>query len=239
MKTLGVIGGLGPMATAAFLELVTKMTKAGCDQEHLHVLIDSEPRTPDRTGFLLGTGSADPYPFLLRGGRNVKSIGAEVLAMPCNTAHAFYDRLLEELQLPFVHMLRETALTLKEAGMETAGLMATRGTVATRLYQNELDRVGIRTVTQTEDGQKRTDHLIFKNIKANLPAQMDLFFEAEAGLRNAGAQVIVLGCTELSVIKKQNVIGAGFLDAMDVLAARCVEACGAELAAGYDRLITE
>ena len=97
MKTLGVIGGLGPMATAAFLELVTKMTKATRDQEHLHVLIDSEPRTPDRTGFLLGTSDADPYPYLLRGGRNVKSIGAEVLAMPCNTAHAFYDRLAAEL----------------------------------------------------------------------------------------------------------------------------------------------
>ena len=239
MKTLGVIGGLGPMATAAFLELVTKMTKATRDQEHLHVLIDSEPHTPDRTGFLLGTSDADPYPYLLRGGRNVKSIGAEVLAMPCNTAHAFYDRLAAELELPFVHMLRETARTLKEAGVETAGLMATRGTVATRLYQNELDRVGIRTVTQAEEGQRHTDHLIFQNIKANRPAEMEHFAAAETGLRKAGAQVIVLGCTELSVIKKQNVIGPAFLDAMDVLAAQSVLACDAPLAEGYEKLITE
>ena len=68
-KTLGVIGGLGPMATAYFLELVTKMTKAASDQEHLHVLIDSEPRTPDRTGFLTGEKTEDPYPWLLKGGR--------------------------------------------------------------------------------------------------------------------------------------------------------------------------
>ena len=238
-KTLGVIGGLGPMATAAFLELITKMTKAVTDQEHLHVLIDSEPRTPDRTGFVLGKGGEDPYPWLLKGGRNVRTMGAEVLAMPCNTAHAFYDRLQEELQLPFVNMIRETAKILQTAGVRTVGLMATEGTVQTGLYQRELEGFGIRTVAPDQDLQQQVHHLIFQNIKANRPAEMDRFRAVQRSLKDKGAEVIVLGCTELSVIKKNNDIGPGFLDAMEVLAAKSVTACGAELARGYERLITE
>ncbi|MBO4289859.1 MAG: aspartate/glutamate racemase family protein [Lachnospiraceae bacterium] len=238
-KTLGVIGGLGPMATAYFLELVTKMTKAASDQEHLHVLIDSEPRTPDRTGFLTGEKTEDPFPWLLKGGRNVKAMGAEVLAMPCNTAHAFYDRLQAELQLPFVHLIRETALVLREAGVENIGLMATEGTVKTGLYQRELERFGIRTAAPDAELQKQVHHVIFQNVKANLPPEMDRFFAVRDELFRQGAQVIVLGCTELSVVKKIGNIGPGFLDAMEVLAAKSVTACGAELAAGYERLISE
>ena len=237
-KTLGVIGGLGPMATAYFLELITKMTAAVKDQEHLHVLIDSEPRTPDRTAFLLGRSGEDPYPFLVSGGRHVTAMGAEVLAIPCNTAHAFCDRLQEELAVPFVHMIRETAWVLKEAGVKTVGLMATEGTIATGLYQRELEAFGIRSAAPDEILQQQVHHLIYQNVKANLPAEMDRFRAVQAGLTAQGAEVIVLGCTELSVIKKNEKIGPGFLDAMEVLAAKAVTACGAELAAGYEELIT-
>ena len=237
-KTLGVIGGLGPMATASFLELITKMTKAGSDQEHLHVLIDSEPRTPDRTGFLTGEKTEDPFPWLLKGGRNVAAMGAEVLAMPCNTAHAFYDRLQAELKLPFVHLIRETAKVLQQAGVKTIGLMATEGTVKTGLYQRELEQFGIHTAAPDQELQQQVHHLIFQNVKANRPAEMDRFRAVQEYLKAQGAEVIVLGCTELSVIKKNENVGPGFLDAMEVLAAKSVEACGAELAEGYERLIT-
>lgn len=238
-KTLGVIGGLGPMATAYFLELVTKMTKAAGDQEHLHVLIDSEPRTPDRTGFLTGEKTVDPYPYLLKGGRNVVAMGAEVLAMPCNTAHAFYDRLKAELKVPFVNLIRETAGMLKDAGVKTIGLMATEGTVKTGLYQRELDEYGIRVTAPVPELQQELHYLIFQNVKANRPVEIDRFLAVRDSLWAQGAEVIVLGCTELSVIKKNEKIGPGFLDAMEVLAAKSVTACGAELAEGYGKLITE
>ncbi len=227
------------MATAYFLELVTKMTKAAGDQEHLHVLIDSEPRTPDRTGFLTGEKTEDPYPWLLKGGKNVVAMGAEVLAMPCNTAHAFYDRLVEELKVPFVNLIRETAQVLRGADVSTVGLMATEGTVKTGLYQRELEGYGIRVTTPVPELEQQIHHLIFQNIKANGPAEMDRFMNVRDSLWAQGAQVIVLGCTELSVIKKNEQIGPGFLDAMEVLAAKSVTACGAELAAGFEKLITE
>lgn len=238
MKKLGVIGGLGPMATAYFLELVAEMTEAKRDQEHIPLVVSSNPETPDRTRFILGVSDLDPYPYLLKAGRDVKALGAEIITVPCNTAHFFHAKLENDLQLPVIHLIRETAKYLKQAGITKAGIMATDGTVQTGLYQKELLACGIESVVPDSASQEGVMHIIYQNVKAGLPPEMPKFNGIADKLRQNGAQVVILGCTELSVIKRGRRLGSGFIDAMEVMAKEAITRCGAPLKAGYENLIS-
>lgn len=239
MKTLGVIGGLGPMATAYFMDLVVSMTDASCDQEHLDMLIFSRPRTPDRTGYILGRSSENPLPVMADSAKRLAAEGAGRIVIPCNTAHFFHAQVQEAAGVPVIHMIRETVSYLKEHGIEKAGIMATDGTIETGLYQEELEKNGIGWVVPSAEGQKKVMHLIYENVKAGRPAEMELFYEVNRELQGAGAQAVLMACTELSVIKKQYDLGSGILDALEVLAKCAVEQCGAPLRAEYRELITK
>ena len=239
MKTLGVLGGMGPMATAYYLKVITGMTDAVRDQDHLHILVDSRPQTPDRTGYILDRTKPDPFPSLVASGRNLRGAGAEVLAIPCNTSHYFYDRLTAELGLPIVHLIRGTAAHLKRFGVGSAGVMATAGTLETGLYQQELAAAGIRAVVPDAETEAKIMHVIYEDVKAGRPVEREIFDDAADRLRRAGAEVLILGCTELSILKCDTPLGAGYLDTLDVLAHDAILACGAALRPEYEKLITE
>lgn len=238
-KTLGVIGGLGPMATAYFMELVTGMTDASCDQEHLNMIISSRPGTPDRTRFILGQSNEDPSVAMIETGRWLVSEGAEILAIPCITAHYFHDRLEQEIGRPIIHLTRETVRHMKERGVKSVGIMATDGTIQSGLFQRELEQNGMNRVIPSAESQARVMHLIYNNVKAGRPLEMELFHQVTGELREKGAEVIVLGCTELSIVKKTYPVGAGILDAMEVLAQEAILRCGAPLKKEFECLITE
>lgn len=238
MRTLGVIGGLGPMATAYFLELVTKMTDASCDQEHLKIVIWSRPDTPDRTRFILGLSDEDPRGIIVDSGRRLVSQGAECLAIPCITAHYFHDEIEELIGYPVINLPAEVVSHLKMYGWNRIGIMATDGTIQTGLFQRELERQGMHAVIPKPESQKKVMHLIYDDVKANKPVEMNLFKEVVSELKGRGAQVVVLGCTELSLIKQGRDLGLGILDAMEVLARTAIEKCGAPLKKEYNCLIT-
>jgi aspartate racemase len=238
MKTLGVIGGLGPMATAYFMELVIRMTDAACDQEHLPMIIYNRPDTPDRTRYILGLSNENPQNLMVETGRALVRQGADRLVIPCITAHYFHPYLELQIGKPVLNLIEETAAHLKKFGLHTIGIMATDGTIRSGLFQKELERQGMQAVIPTEKSQRKVMHLIYENVKAGKPVEFSLFREAEEELRLAGAQVIVLGCTELSMIKKEFPIGPGFLDAMEVLAMRAIEECEAPLKEEYRCLVT-
>lgn len=239
MKTLGVIGGLGPMATAYFMELVTTMTDAPRDQEHLPMLVASAPYIPDRTAHILDNTQPDPTPVMEQVGRSLLSAGAEVLAIPCITAHHFLPRLEKALDVPFVNGVEQTVLHLKDHGVEKVGILATDGTVRSKLLHKALERHGLCPVEPEENAQKDVMHLVYHNIKAGKPAEMDRFYNAAESLINQGAQVSILGCTELPLLKKVRPLGPGFIDTLEVLAQQSVLACGATLKQEYLHLITK
>ncbi|MBP5291476.1 MAG: amino acid racemase [Lachnospiraceae bacterium] len=238
MKTLGVIGGLGPMATAYFLELVTMMTDASCDQEHMKVVIWSRPDTPDRTRFILGLSKEDPREVIVDSGRRLVSQGARCLAIPCITAHYFHDEIEKLIGYPVINLPAEVVSHLKTYGWNRIGIMATDGTIQTGLFQRELEKQGMSAVVPSPESQKKVMHLIYDDIKANKPIEMNLFREVVSELKGHGAQVVVLGCTELSLIKQGRDLGMGILDAMEVLARTAIENCGAPLKKEYNCLIT-
>ena len=237
-QILGVIGGLGPIATAHFMELVINMTDAGTDQEHLPMIVYNMPGIPDRTAYILDNTKENPLPEMLSVGNALARQGATRIAIPCITAHYFFDKLESGIPVPLVHGVRETVAHLKENGVEKVGILATSGTVRSGIFHRELEKQGLTPVIPGEEAQADVMHLIFENVKAGKPAEMDRFFAASEDVRRQGAQAIILGCTELSLIKRDYPIGPGYLDAMEVLARQSVLACGKSVKPEYNCLLT-
>jgi aspartate racemase len=235
---LGVIGGLGPMATAFFLERVIEMTDAACDQEHLDMIIYNAPSIPDRTRYILGLSKDNPVPPMIRIGRKLVEQGVAWIAIPCITAHYFHSELSEAIGRPIINAIRETASHLSQQGVRIAGVAATDGTLAGRLFQDELAAHDIRCIVPDKQAQQAIMDLIYRDIKAGRAADMEQFAAVTDGLRRKGAESIILGCTELSLIKRDNPIGPGFIDVMDVLAKAAILACGCPLKPEYTNLIT-
>ena len=225
-KTLGIIGGLGPMASAQFMELLTAMTDAATDQEHMEAILYSRPATPDRTAFLLGKSDENPLPFMREKGLRLEQMGAEVLAIPCMTAHSFFPQLQAAFHAELLNPITGSAELLRSQGVRRAGIMATDGTLQVGLFQEALSAAGIEPVVPDGTHQREVMRMIYEQVKSGKPADLECFHAVAHAMRVRGAEYIILGCTELSVIREQQEIGAGFLDAMAVLAASAIEACG-------------
>ena len=238
-KTLGVIGGMGPAATAYFMDLVVRMTMAETDQEHLDVIVCHIPSIPDRTGYILDNRKDNPLPAIIDYGRKLGSFGAGEIAIPCITAHYFYDTLCESIPVPIVNAVEETALYLKRRGFRRVGVMATSGTLHAGVFQRELERRGLEAVLPMAQRQKDVMDLIYKDIKSGRPGDMERFRRVTEELRAEGAEVIILGCTELSIIKRDSDIGPGFIDTLEVLAMKSIESCGGEVREEYKNLISQ
>ncbi len=234
---LGVIGGLGPMATARFMEMVIRMTDASCDQEHLEMIIHNCPQIPDRTAYILGESDRDPVPSMIAAGRNLAVQGASCIAVPCITAHYFHRELSEGIGIPIINAITETGRELIRSGAHRIGIMATDGTVRSGIFQKELEEMGLEVVLPDEAHQKYIMDVIYKNIKSGQPADLERFDAARRNLKEQGAQILILGCTELSLIDKEQLPGEGYLDAMEVLARSAVTACRGRLKSNYEDLI--
>lgn len=217
-KTIGIIGGMGPAATYDLFRKIIEKTDAKTDQEHIHICIDCNTNIPDRTKAILGHGE-DPVPELVRSGIRLQAMGADVLVMPCNTAHYFYERITPFLDVPLLNMLQETAQELKRQKISKVGLLATDGTLRSGVYHKVLSEAGIETVVPSPENQSGVMEIIYQGVKA---AKRDFdpasFQAAVDELFAKGAQVLVLGCTELPLAFEMYGIEAAAIDPTAVLA---------------------
>lgn len=225
-KVLGVLGGLGPMATAYFYELVTAHTKVQRDQDHIDMVISSRATTPDRTAYILGESKDDPFVVMEADARRLVGYGAGVIAIPCNTAHFFYERLNEVIEVPVLNMIGDTVQRAKALGSRKVGVLATDGTVRTETYQRVCRRQQLACTVPAAAGQQRVMRVIYDDIKAGRPPDMDAFMATAEELFAEGCDVIILGCTELSLLKRNGGLDRRFLDSMEVLAEAAILACG-------------
>lgn len=237
-KLIGVIGGMGPIATSHYMELIIRMTDAKRDQEHLDMIIYNIPSIPDRTDYILDPSMPSPIPDIIEIGKKLEKAGAEYLCMPCITAHSFADQFEKEFHVPFINIVDATAKYLYQNGIRKAGIMATDGTMKSELFQKAFVQYEIEPVIPSKEGQKDVMHIIYEDVKANNPVEMDRFERVSEELRENGAEAIVLGCTELSLAKRDERIGHGFLDAMEVLAFNTVDLCGCRVKEEYRQLIS-
>lgn len=236
-NVVGVIGGLGPLATAHFMELVIDMTEAKRDQENVDMIVYNFPSIPDRTGYILGSNLKSPLPGLLSVARALERQKVGCIAIPCVTAHYFHKELQSAVQVTILNGVAETVQLLKARGIKKVGIMATDGTIRSGLLARELDNGGIIPVIPSQERQSDVMHLIYRNVKAGKKAEMDRFCRVQQELMDCGAEVILLGCTELSLIKRDEAIGGGFLDIMEVLAREAVLRSGKRLKAEYRDLL--
>ena len=225
MKTLGVIGGLGPMASAYFLQLLTQMSDAQTDQEHMEILMYSKPAIPDRTKYIIGESEENPAPDMIMAGKKLKEMGADILAIPCITAHYFHKELEDEIGLPIIHAVEETVSCLEEKQLTQVGILATDGTIRSGLFQKALEQRGIRPVLPDAESQKKVMEIIYQQIKTGKSVDLESFYGISGEMSGQGAQVILLACTELSLIKRDHDLPTGYLDVMEVLARKAVQSC--------------
>lgn len=159
-------------------------------------------------------------------GRELAGQGAELIAVPCVTAHYFQKKLEDSIGIPVVDTIRETALSLKAAGVTKAGILATDGTIESGLFQRAFAGEGISAMLPDRAGQQAVMQIIYQNVKAGQPVDSAAFWRVAEGLFGQGAQAVLLACTELSLVKRDFGLGEGFLDVMEVLARKAVLICG-------------
>lgn len=237
MGRLGVIGGLGPMATALFLKMVVEMTDAARDQDHIEMIVYNCPEIPDRTSYILGESGENPAPGLIALGRRLAEQDVSLIAIPCITASYFAPELREAVPVKILNAVESVRAYVLERNYRRVGLMATTGTIRCGLFQEAFAGSGCALILPGEKRQEDVMHVIYENVKANRPVERHRFEAASEELRAAGAELIILGCTELSVVREQEPIGAGYLDAMQLMAKCAVEECGS-LRREYRELVT-
>lgn len=228
-KSIGIIGGMGAAATCDLFNKIISMTDAKTDQEHIHILIDCNTNIPDRTKAILGKGE-DPVPEMVRSGIRLQSMGANVLVMPCNTAHYFYDKITPFFDIPLLNMLELTAEEIKNRGISKIGLLATDGTIQSGVYHSILREAGIGVLTPSTDKQVSVMNVIYNGIKAsNKDIDLTGFYRAIDELFEQGAEILILGCTELPLAFEIYRIDRPAIDPTTVLAAAAIQFVGKSL----------
>ena len=226
-KTLGILGGVGPLATVYFANLIVKMTPAACDQDHIRTIVSNNPKIPDRTAYILDRTQPSPLPAMIADAEMLASLGCDLIAIPCNTAHFFFDEIQKHVHVPIVNIVEETLRRAHDTvpNVKRAGILATSGTLASGVYPRYAQRFGIECVTpppQTVDALMR---IIYDEVKAGKPVHHDTFFRIVDEMKAMGCDVVILGCTELSVIYYELQIDRpDILDSMTSLALSCVQA---------------
>ena len=232
MKKLGIIGGMGPLATARLFEMIVELTKSDSDAGHIRTLIDCNPGIPDRTRAILDGGES-PVPEIVKTAKGLITQGAEVLLLACNTSHYYFEEIENALReetvmagdagkstgetvhkVKLINLIEETGKTVLEKGMTRVGVLATRGAVEGRVFDKYLTPMGIECVYPDPEGQKVVNALIYDAVKAgrDLSGKLaDDFCKTCRELVERGAQALILGCTEIPLAMD----GAGLWEKLD------------------------
>lgn len=224
-KTLGIIGGMGPAATAALFQKIIDYTDAKCDKEHIHIIIDNYPQIPDRTK-AINDKSNIPVKYICKAGNRLIEAGADIILIPCNTSHYFYDEVQDKLGIPIINMIEETARYCKENGYKKVGVLATTGTIKTKLFDRYFRKLSIETIYPSDNGQHELMNVIYNQVKAGKTIDTKLLSQYLREMVSCGIDVFVLGCTELPLAIKDGDYGYKFIDTLDVLAKAGIRSAG-------------
>ncbi|GAA3541422.1 aspartate/glutamate racemase family protein [Zobellella aerophila] len=224
-KTVGVIGGMGPEATVDLMRRVIAATPAQDDIDHIHMLVDNNPKVPSRIKALIEGTGASPAPFMAEMARGLERAGADFLVIPCNTAHKYYPEVVAAVDIPVVNILDVTVQQVKrcQPDIRKVGMLASSAVENIRLYHDKFDAEDIETLFPSPEHQENVMALI-KRVKAKTQDAEILarYNEAAAYLKSMGAECIILACTELSVISDKLTIDLPIYDASQLLAEHIV-----------------
>jgi aspartate racemase len=237
--SIGILGGMGPEATNRLCALITALTRARRDQDHIPVITYNNPKIPDRVAGVYGGGES-PLPELARTARVLEDAGADLILMPCNLAHFYVRDIQAAMRVPLLDIIEETVRFVVERHPQCrgAGLLASTPTIRCRLYDNSFGRHGVRVITPNdEDQERKVMGAIYgpegiKSGRKTVPRAM--LKEAAHNLAAAGADVIIAGCTEVPLVLSQADVGVPVVDPLEVIAGVAVRLALAGNTAGGD-----
>jgi len=219
-KTIGILGGMGPEATADLFYRIVKTNPVERDQDHPRTIVYSNSKIPDRTPAITGGGES-PLPEMLRAGKALEGAGADFLIIPCNTAHYFIDELREEIGIPVLHMIEMTAgrVAREHPDAGRVGLIATDGTLKSGIYERFFEAAGMEVILPPPDLQKYAMDAIYKHIKrGDLETGRELSLRVAGDLVGREADLVICGCTEISLVLKDGDLSVPVVDPLQVLA---------------------
>ena len=219
-KVLGVLGGVGPLATT--------------DQEHIAMVILNHASIPDRTAYILDNTKPNPLPVMVADAKRLQNDGCDYIVIPCNTAHYFFDEIQKSVDVPIINILEATVSYAERTvpNLKCLGILATKGTIISGAYQNIIKKHGLDYRVPSEEDQKSLMHIIYDEVKAGEKVDICEFLRIVGELKKAGSDAVILGCTELSIIKKDfNLSRVDIVDSMECLARRSIELCGKKIKA--------
>lgn len=232
VQTLGILGGLGPLASVYFADMLVNHTVASCDQDHIPFYLYNDVYVPDRSAYLLGRSEDSPLDALCEGVKKLASFGSDLIVVTCNTAHYFYDQMAAATTVPVLNIIDVAVDAACDAAprAKKIGVLATDGTVRGDVYGRSLRKKGIDVGVPKEATQKAVMDFIY-DVKVGKSVDPAVILRAADELRADGCSAVILGCTELSVVSRANGLSRRdpmLIDAMEALARRCVALCGRE-----------
>ncbi|MFD6438749.1 aspartate/glutamate racemase family protein [Peribacillus sp. NPDC060186] len=198
-NVVGIIGGMGPLATVDLMSKIISYTPARRDQDHIHIIADNYTQIPDRTTAILGKG-IDPTPYIVQSAQRLQNAGAEFLVIACNTAHFYFEIVKKSVSIPILHMPLETARFVQENNFRKVGLIATDGTIKTKLYQRSCEHYGINVIEPDKEMQEKVMQGIYAIKASNLETGLLCLSRVANKMRENGVEAIIAGCTEVPLV---------------------------------------
>ena len=224
-KIIGILGGMGPEATIDLFYKIIKLTPAEKDQDHLRIIIDNNPKIPDRTAAILGKGE-DPLPALQETARNLEKAGADLIIIPCNTAHYFLPSIQESVKIPILNMIEETAKETqrKTPQIKKVGLLASIGIYKTEIYHQHFKKFNIEVISPEEKDKKEVMKVIYAVKAGDLSEEVKRnILKIAQKLIDKGVEAIITGCTEIPLILKEGDVSVPIIDPTQVLAKMAIK----------------
>jgi len=215
MRRVGILGGVGPLASCYLYERIIKNTKANIDQEHVNLIINSHAEIPNRTDYLLDNTKDNPLPIIESDLKELESLGVDFIVINCNTAHNFYDYLSKSINVPLLNIIELTVKSI-DKNKKIIGIMATDGTNKGKLYQKALIDNNFVPITPPEDIQKKIMNIIGE-VKEGKNIDKDYFFSIIDFFKENNCDQVLLGCTELSVLREEYKLDDYYLDPIEVI----------------------
>ncbi len=224
-KIIGILGGMGPEATIDLFYKIIKFTPAEKDQDHLRIIIDNNPKIPDRTAAILGKGE-DPLPALQESARNLEKAGADFIIIPCNTAHYFLPLIQESVKIPILNMIEETTKETQKriSPIQKVGLLASIGIYETEIYHQHFKKFNIEVISPEEKDKEEVMKAIYAVKAGNLSKGIKKsILKIAQELIDKGAEAIIAGCTEIPLILKEGDASVPIIDPTQILAKIAVQ----------------
>ena len=249
-NSVGVLGGIGPLATVYFMDLIIRMTEAETDQEHINMLVSNHATIPYRTDYILGKSKDSPLKDMTDDAKMLEEAGCLFIVIPCNTAHYFFEDIERSVKIPVINIIKETiryaadkccGKDRKESGTSSAskasgsiklGILATEGTISSGTYSYYGKEENVCCVAPDKEYQKKVNHIIYGCVKAGLPVDEKEVDEVIEHMRNKGCDAVIMGCTELSVVCEDMHLDKKYdfvVDSLKVLAMKTVTMYGKTL----------